>query len=76
MEMGLTDYAIKSDGNEVNNPRHLINVNCNLRRKLASMMNNKHNLARALGDADWHGFINKLEYKAAEKGVHLVKIDQ
>ncbi|KGM26367.1 hypothetical protein KS18_20615 [Photorhabdus luminescens] len=27
-------------------------------------------------DAGWHGFIKKLEYKAAEKGVHLVKLDQ
>ncbi|QBY45079.1 Putative transposase DNA-binding domain protein [Arsenophonus nasoniae] len=33
-------------------------------------------LARAIGDASWHGFITKLEYKAAEKGIHLVKLDQ
>ncbi|OCA53992.1 putative transposase DNA-binding domain protein [Photorhabdus namnaonensis] len=39
------------------------------------MMKN-HHLARAIGDAGWHGFIKKLEYKAAEKGVHLVKLDQ
>ncbi|CAM3440351.1 putative transposase (fragment) [Xenorhabdus nematophila F1] len=31
---------------------------------------------RAIGDAGWSGFITKLEYKAAEKGVHLVKLDQ
>uniref|UniRef100_UPI001F2B2C42 RNA-guided endonuclease InsQ/TnpB family protein n=1 Tax=Escherichia coli TaxID=562 RepID=UPI001F2B2C42 len=28
------------------------------------------------GDAGWHSFITKLEYKAATKGVHLVKLDQ
>nr|WP_311206818.1 zinc ribbon domain-containing protein [Escherichia coli] len=35
-----------------------------------------HHLARAIGDAGWSGFITKLEYKATEKGVHLVKLDQ
>lgn len=39
------------------------------------MMKN-HSLARATGDAGWHSFITKLEFKAAEKGVHLVKLDQ
>jgi putative transposase len=43
--------------------------------KTANMMKNP-NLARATCDAGWHGFITKLEYKAAEKGVHLVKLDQ
>lgn len=43
--------------------------------KTANMMKN-HNLARATGDAGWHGFITKMEYKVAEKGVHLVKLDQ
>lgn len=43
--------------------------------KTANMMKN-HNLARAIGDAGWHSFITKLEYKAATKGVHLVKLDQ
>ncbi len=39
------------------------------------MMKN-HNLARVIGDAGWHSFITRLEYKAAEKGAHLVKLDQ
>ncbi len=43
--------------------------------KSANMMKN-HHLARAIGDAGWHGFIKKLEYKAAAAGVHLVKLDQ
>jgi len=43
--------------------------------KSANMMKN-HKLARAIGDAGWHGFIMKLEYKATAAGVHLVKVDQ
>ncbi|OCA52894.1 RNA-guided endonuclease InsQ/TnpB family protein [Photorhabdus namnaonensis] len=131
LDMGLSHYAIKSNGDKTPNPRHLINASRNLRRKqkalsrkkkgsanrrkariqlagvhervantradfqhklsrtivdesqavivetlkAANMMKNPH-LARAIGDAGWSGFITKLEYKAAEKGVHLVKLDQ
>ncbi|WP_289994942.1 RNA-guided endonuclease InsQ/TnpB family protein [Photorhabdus laumondii] len=131
LDMGLSHYAIKSSGDKMANPRHLINAGRNLRRKQkalsrkqkgsanrrkarqrlaavhervanaradfqhklsrtmvdenqaiivetlksANMMKNPR-LARAIGDAGWHGFIKKLEYKAAEKGVHLVKLDQ
>ncbi|WP_448511123.1 RNA-guided endonuclease InsQ/TnpB family protein [Photorhabdus sp. MH8.4] len=131
LDMGLSHYAVKSSGDKMANPRHLINAGRNLRRKQkalsrkqkgsanrrkarqrlaavhervanaradfqhklsrsmvdenqaiivetlksANMMKN-HHLARAIGDAGWHGFIKKLEYKAAEKGVHLVKLDQ
>jgi putative transposase len=131
LDMGLSHYAIKSRGDKIANPRHLINASLNLRRKQkalsrkkkgsanrrkarirlagvhervanaradfqhklsraivdenqavivetlksANMMKN-HNLARAIGDAGWHGLITKLEYKAAERGVHLVKLDQ
>ncbi|WP_391529747.1 RNA-guided endonuclease InsQ/TnpB family protein [Photorhabdus akhurstii] len=130
-DMGLSHYLIQSTGEQVNNPRHLINAARNLRRKQkslsrkqkgsanrskarlrlaavhervanaradfqhklsrtivdenqaiivetlksANMMKN-HHLARAIGDAGWHGFIKKLEYKAAAAGVHLVKLDQ
>lgn len=43
--------------------------------KSANMMKN-HKLARSIGDASWHSFILKLDYKAEEAGKHLVRIDQ
>ncbi|MDH1845594.1 transposase [Aeromonas caviae] len=43
--------------------------------KSANMMKN-HKLARAIGDAGWHGFIMKLEYKAQTAGRHLIKLNQ
>ncbi len=43
--------------------------------KSANLMKNPK-LARAIGDAGWHGFITKLEYKAEAAGIHLVKLDQ
>ncbi|PNC11523.1 transposase [Enterobacter cloacae] len=131
LDMGLSHYAIKSNGDKIPPPHYLINASRNLRRKqkalsrkkkgsanrhkarvqlagvhervantradfqhklsrtivdesqavivetlkAANMMKNDH-LARAIGDAGWSGFITKLEYKVAEKGVHLVKLDQ
>ena len=43
--------------------------------KSANMMKN-HSLARATDGAGWTGTITILEYKAAEKGVHQVKLEQ
>ena len=43
--------------------------------KSANMMKNRR-LAKHIADASWHGFVMKLEYKAKEKGKHLVKLDQ
>ncbi|MBS9428897.1 RNA-guided endonuclease InsQ/TnpB family protein [Photorhabdus akhurstii] len=131
LDMGLSHYVITSRGDKIANPRHLINVSRNLRRKQkalsrknkgsanrrkariqlacvhervanaradfqhklsrsivdenqaiivetlksANLMKNPK-LARAIGDAGWHGFITKLEYKAEAAGIHLVKLDQ
>ncbi len=43
--------------------------------KVKNMMKNAR-LARHIGDASWHALIEKLAYKAEEKGKHLVKLDQ
>ncbi|MGV8001321.1 RNA-guided endonuclease TnpB family protein [Photorhabdus temperata subsp. temperata] len=130
-DRGLSHYLIESNGEKVNNPRHLINATRNPRRKQKSLsrkqkgsanrgkarlrlaavhervanaradfqhklsrtrvdenqalivetlksanMMKDYCIARAIGDAGWHGFIKKLEYKAAAAGVHLVKLDQ
>ncbi|MBD1227987.1 RNA-guided endonuclease InsQ/TnpB family protein [Xenorhabdus griffiniae] len=131
LDMGLSHFAIQSDGHKVANPRPLLRNSRNLRRKqkalsrkqkgsanrakarlqvakchehvantradfqhklsrtlvdenqaiivetlkIKNMMKN-HQLARAIGDASWHSFINKLAYKAEQKGVHLVRLEQ
>ncbi|MDR0218318.1 MAG: transposase [Enterobacteriaceae bacterium] len=131
LDMGLSHFAIQSNGHKEPNPRFLIRNSRNLRRKqkvlsrkkkgsanrakarrqvakchehvantradfqhklsrtlvdenqaiivetlkIKNMMKN-HKLARAIGDASWHSFIAKLDYKAERKGVHLVKLDQ
>ena len=43
--------------------------------KVKNMLKNKR-LARSIADAGWHSLLTKLEYKAKQKGKHLVKIDQ
>lgn len=43
--------------------------------KSANMMKNRR-LTKHIADASWHGFVVKLEYKAKEKGTHIVKLDQ
>ena len=131
IDLGLTHFAIRSDGIKIANPRFVARAQANLRRKQrqlsrkqkgsrnrakarllvakchektanaradfqhqlsrtlidenqavivetlksANMMKNRH-LAKAIGDAGWHGFVVKLGYKAKAEGKHLVKIDQ
>jgi putative transposase len=43
--------------------------------KSANMMKNRK-LAKHIGDASWHSFVVKLEYKLKQEGKHLVKLDQ
>lgn len=131
IDLGLTHFAIRSDGVKIANPRFVIRAEKNLRRKQrqlsrkqkgsrnraktrllvakchektanaradfqhklsrtlvdenqaiivetlksANMMKN-HHLAKAIGDAGWHGFVARLDYKAKAEGKHLVRIDQ
>jgi len=41
----------------------------------SNMMKNRK-LAKHIGDASWHSFVVKLEYKLKEQGKHFVKLDQ
>jgi len=41
LDMGLAHFAIKSDGNKIANPRHLINASHNLRRKQKALSRKK-----------------------------------
>ncbi|PJE78767.1 hypothetical protein CI610_02290 [invertebrate metagenome] len=43
--------------------------------KAKNMMKNRR-LSKAIADASWFSFIEKLRYKAEQEGKHLVKIDQ
>jgi putative transposase len=131
VDLGLSHFAIKSNGKKEANPRFVKRAEKNLRRKQkqlsrkvkgsanrakarllvakchektanaradfqhklsrtlvdkshavivetlksANMMKNRK-LAKHIGDASWHSFVVKLEYKLKEKGKHLVKLDQ
>lgn len=131
VDLGLSHFAIQSNGNKEANPRFVKRAEKNLRRKQkqlsrkvkgsanraktrllvakchektanaradfqhklsrtlvdknhavivetlksANMMKNRK-LAKHIGDASWHSFVVKLEYKLKEKGKHLVKLDQ
>lgn len=43
--------------------------------KVKNMMKNRR-LSQSIGDASWHSFITKLEYKLKDQGKRLVKLDQ
>lgn len=131
VDLGLSHFAIQSNGNKEANPRFVKRAEKNLRRKQkqlsrkvkgsanraktrllvakchektanaradfqhklsrtlvdknhavivetlksVNMMKNRK-LAKHIGDASWHSFVVKLEYKLKEKGKHLVKLDQ
>jgi len=131
IDLGLSHFAIESNGRKTANPRFIKRAEKNLRRKQrqlsrkskgsanrakarllvakchekianaradfqhklartlvdenqavivetlksANMMKN-HKLAKHIGDASWHSFVVKLEYKLKEQGKHLVKLDQ
>ncbi|MBS9441214.1 hypothetical protein EAE89_05595 [Photorhabdus heterorhabditis] len=33
-------------------------------------------MAKHIAEASWYSFVSKLEYKAKQKGIHLIKLDQ
>ncbi|MCV4939266.1 transposase, partial [Escherichia coli] len=41
LDMGLAHFVIKSDGNKIASPRHLINASRNLRRKQKALSRKK-----------------------------------
>ncbi len=62
IDLGVTDFAVTSDGAKIANPRHLA-------RKA-------RNLARAISDCGWGEFRRQLQYKCQRYGRELVIIDR
>ncbi|MBW9309530.1 hypothetical protein FA041_13700 [Escherichia coli] len=47
LDMGLAHFVIKSDGNKIASPRHLINASRNLRRKQKALSRKKRERKQA-----------------------------
>src|SRR5262249_5532102 len=92
VDLGVTDFAVTSDGQRIANPRHLARKARNLaryQRRLARghdviaiedlavrNMVKNRHLARAIPDCGWGEFRRQLAYKCQRYGRQLVVIDR
>jgi putative transposase len=73
IDLGVTDFAVTSDGERIANPRHLARKARNL--AATGMVRNRH-LARAIADCGWAEFRRQLVCKCERYGRNLVVIDR
>lgn len=68
VDLGITNFAVTSDGNRIPNPRLL-------EHKARNMVRNRR-LACAISDCGWGSFRRTLGYKAARAGRRLIVVDR
>jgi putative transposase len=68
VDLGLSAFAVLSDGRKIDSPRFL--------RDLAVSGLGRTRLAKSVHDAGWSAFVGMLEYKAVKHGRTFAKVDR
>ena len=84
IDLGLTHFAVLSDGRKIDSPRFLRRAEKKLKKAQQSLSRKtkgsgnrgrqRVKVARSVHDAGWSSFVSMLEYKAVRHGRELVRI--
>jgi putative transposase len=83
VDLGITDFAVTSDGDKIPNPRTLASRDLVRDHDVIAIedlavrnMIRNRSLAKAISDCGWGTFRRMLEYKAERAGRHVIPVDR